>query len=261
MKRSVSACIITFNEAHNIRDCLDSVAWADEIVVIDSGSTDGTVAIAQEYTGRVQVCDWPGHVAQKNRALDAASCQWAFCIDADERVTPRLREEILAVLALDAPCTGYTVPRLTRYLGRWIRHGSWYPDRKLRLFVRKEGRFTGSDPHDRVEVRGTVGALQGDLLHYSYRSLAHHLTVMNRYTDTMSRLKLEAGVRRGVAGMLARPPLKFLKMYVLRRGFLDGVPGFIAAATGGFYEFLKYAKLWERLRVAAEERGEDGPAP
>jgi glycosyltransferase involved in cell wall biosynthesis len=253
MKHKVSACIITFNEERNLRECLESVKWADEIVVIDSGSTDATVAIAKEYTERVYVRDWPGHVAQKNRALEAAANDWVFCIDADERVTPPLRAEIARVLEGEPAHAGYTVPRLTWYLGRWIRHGAWYPDRKLRLFRRSLGRFEGSDPHDRAEVRGTVGRFRGDLLHYSYRDLAHHLQQLNKYTDTMAQLKAQAGMGFPVLRMLTRPPAKFLKMYVLRLGVLDGAPGFIAAVLGAVYEFMKYAKLWEVRRGAGKD--------
>ncbi len=253
MKHKVSACIITFNEERNIRDCLESVAWADEIVVIDSGSTDATVAICKERTERVYVRDWPGHVAQKNRAIETASHDWVFCIDADERVTPLLRREIEETLGGEPVHQGYTVPRLTWYLGRWIRHGSWYPDRKLRLFRRSVGRFEGQDPHDRAEVPGSVGHFHGDLLHYSYRDLSHHLQQINKYTDTMAGIKARAGMGLSLLRMLTRPPAKFLKMYALRLGFLDGTPGFIAAAMGAVYEFMKYAKLWDLRREQAKK--------
>jgi glycosyltransferase involved in cell wall biosynthesis len=244
----LSVCIITFNEERNVRDCLESVKWADEIVVVDSGSTDATVAICREYGTRVLVSDWAGHVAQKNKAVDSATHEWVFCIDADERVSARLRSEIAAVLSSDPDHAGYTVPRLTWYGNRWIQHGSWYPDRKLRLFARGRGRFTGTDPHDRVQVQGSVGRLNGDLLHYSYRGISHHLEQMNRYTTRMAALKAEAGVRWPLARMVVRPVGKFLKMYVLRQGFRDGVPGLIVAVLGSVYEFLKYAKLWELSR-------------
>ncbi len=241
----LSMCVITLNEERNIRECLGSVTWADEIVVIDSGSTDATVAIAREFTDRVFVRDWPGHVAQKNRAVDSAANDWVFCIDADERVSPLLRSEIEAVLSGEPAHAGYSVPRLTWYCGRWIRHASWYPDRKVRLYDRRKGRFTGLDPHDRVEVEGTVGRFNGDLYHYSYRDIAHHLEQINRYTTTMAALKAEAGVRRPVARMIGYPLAKFLKMYILRQGFRDGVQGFMVCVLGAVYEFVKYAKLWE----------------
>ena len=251
----LSVCIITFNEERNIVDCLESVKWADEIVVVDSGSTDRTVELCRRYTDRVLVLDWAGHVAQKNRAVESASNEWVFCIDADERVTEKLKGEIEAVLRGEPRHAGYTVPRLNRYLGRWIRHGSWYPDRKLRLFDRRRGRFTGSDPHDRVEVEGSVGKLTGDLLHFSYRNLSHHLEQMNRYTTTMAAKKLEAGVRFPLLRALLYPPAKFIKMYFLRQGFRDGAQGFILAAMGSIYEFLKYTKLWE-LRKKPDAGGE-----
>jgi glycosyltransferase involved in cell wall biosynthesis len=244
----LSVCIITFDEARNIRDCLESVKWADEIVVVDSGSTDATLEICRAYTDRIFVLDWAGNVAQKNRAVDHATNEWVLSIDADERVSPRLRAEIEGILAADPEHAGYTMPRLTWYVDRWIRHGTWYPDRKLRLFARSRGRFTGLDPHDRVEVRGTVGRLANDLLHYSYRDIAHHVDRSNRYTTTMAAFKEARGVRFPLGRMVCYPPAKFFKMYVLRQGFRDGVSGFVVAVLGSVYEFLKYAKLWELKR-------------
>ncbi len=250
----VSACLITLNEARNIEECLSSVKWADEIVVVDSGSTDGTVELCRRFTDRVLVMDWAGHVAQKNRAVEAASNDWVFCIDADERVTPELAREIKSILSEEPPCAGYTVPRRTWYAGRWIWHGGWYPDRKLRLFDRRRGRFTGMDPHDRVEVKGPVGKLRNDLLHYSYRDIAHHVRQINRYTDTMAELKAARGVGVPLLRMISYPPVKFFKMYLLRMGFLDGPQGLILAVLGAVYEFLKYAKLWE-IRVGEKRAG------
>lgn len=258
MTQKVTCCLITYNEADNVRACLESVAWADEMVVVDSGSTDDTAAICRELGARVIIQDWPGHVIQKNRAVDSASHDWVFCIDADERVTPALAEEIKAVLGQsEGPgCAGYTVPRLTRYLGRWIRHASWYPDRKLRLFDRRLGRFTGKDPHDRVEVTGSTGQFKGDLLHYSYRDIAHHVAQINRYTTTMAQLKFQAGKGLPILRMLLWPPAKFFKMYCLRLGWLDGRAGFVASCMGAYYEFLKYAKLFELILT---KRHEDTP--
>ncbi len=257
MKTPISVCIITCNEEENIRDCLESVTWGDEIIVVDSGSEDSTVGICREYTDRVYSHDWPGHVDQKNRAIDYAENEWVFCIDADERVTDALRDEIQRELEEGPQYAGYTVPRLTWYMGRWIRHSSWYPDRKLRFFSRKAGRFTGkagNDPHDRVEVEGPVKRLNGDLLHYSYRSLFHHLERLNNYTETMAQLKHNAGKGFPLLRMLVRPPAKFFKMYFLRWGFLDGKQGFVVSGMGAVYEFLKYAKLFElRMRAKSSE--------
>ena len=244
----LSVCIITCNEAGNIRECLESVAWADDIVVVDGGSTDETVSVCREFTDRVFERDWPGHVAQKNRAADNAAHDWVFSIDADERVSPPLRSAIEAVMQDEPEHAGYTMPRLTWYSGRWLRHGSWYPDRKLRLFNRTKGRFTGYDPHDRVEIEGSVGRLTGDILHYSYRDIAQHYEVINRYTTTIAAMKAESGVRFPLLRMLCQPPLTFMKGYVLRAGFLDGVQGFIAAVLSAVYDFLKYAKVWELRR-------------
>ncbi|MBN1419886.1 MAG: glycosyltransferase family 2 protein [Planctomycetes bacterium] len=250
MRAPVSVCIITKDEERNIRECLEAVAWADEIVVVDSGSTDRTVEIARAFTDKVFARDWPGHVEQKNRAIDLAANDWVLCVDADERVTPALRASVEA--ALERPeADGYTVPRLTHYLGRWIRHGGWYPDRKLRLFRRSRGRWGGVNPHDHVHLDGPARPLDGDLLHFSYRDLSDHLRTIDFFTTIAAREKDVRGVRWPVAGMLLRPPARFLRMYILRLGFLDGMPGFILAFLAGVYVFLKYAKLWERRRLAA----------
>jgi glycosyltransferase involved in cell wall biosynthesis len=254
----LSVCVITRDEAANIEACLRSVAFADEWIVVDSGSTDGTREIARAAGARVIERAWTGYVDQKNFALDQAAGEWVLFLDADERVSDALRAAILAVLDASDAKDGYTMPLLTRYLGRWIRHGGWYPDRKLRLFRRGRGRWVGGDVHERAEVDGSVGALDGDLLHYSYASIADHLVTIDRYTTLSAEQKHRAGARAGPVSLVLRPAAKFAVTYVLRRGFLDGVPGLVVAVTGAFYVFLKYAKLWElRLRsgqVAAGPR-------
>jgi glycosyltransferase involved in cell wall biosynthesis len=260
----LSACIIAFNEERNILAALESVAFADELIVVDSHSRDATRALAAGFRGktpegnevrpRVIERDWPGHVEQKNFAIDQAAHDWVLAVDADERVSPELRREIEAVLARgEAVADGYTMPRKTWYLGKWIRHGGWYPDRKLRLFRRSRGRWGGINPHDHVHVEGRVQELAGDLLHYSYRDLADHLRTVNSFTDIAAREKALRDVRWPVARMLVHPPFKFLKMYVLKRGFLEGTAGLIMAGIGALYVFLKYAKLWESRSRAWKE--------
>jgi len=255
-----TACLITFNEEDNIKAALESIGFADEIIVVDSHSTDRTRELALGFRGRsrdgreieprVIERDWPGHVEQKNFAIDQARHDWVLCLDADERVSSRLRKEIESVLGGDSPeFDGYTMPRRTHYLGRWILRGGWYPDRKLRLFRKSRGRWSGINPHDHVKVRGRTQNLQGDLYHFSYRDIADHLRTINLFTDIASKEKQKRRVRYPLARMLIQPPYKFFKMYFLKQGFRDGTPGFIIAILGMFYVFLKYAKLWEvRLR-------------
>jgi glycosyltransferase involved in cell wall biosynthesis len=260
----VSACIITLDEERNIREALESVAFADEIIVVDSHSSDRTREIAGSFRGhggispRVIERDWPGHVEQKNFAVAAASHDWVLCIDADERVTPELRAEIEAALSSRGETVGYTMPRRTRYLGRWIRWGGWYPDRKLRLFRRSRGRWGGIDPHDQVRVEGPIASLSGDLLHYSYRGIEDHLRTIDSFTSIAAREKDLRGMGSPVLGMLFHPPFKFLRMYVLKQGFREGKAGLIIAALGAFYVFLKYAKLWE---LRSRSWREEAPAP
>lgn len=248
--------VITFNEERNIRDCLESVSWAPHIVVIDSGSTDRTVEIAREFTDHVTVTDWPGHVQQKNRAVEQAPTDWILSLDADERVSPEMRVEVEAAMASEPTVAGFSFPRRTRYLGQWIRHGGWYPDRKLRLFDRRRARWGGTNPHDHVEADGPVTERFGDILHYTYRDMKHHLEVIDFFTDIAARERDLAGRKRWpVLGMLFNPPFKFCKMYFLQRGYRDGFAGFVVAGLGALYVFLKDAKLWERRQL--RERGLD----
>jgi glycosyltransferase involved in cell wall biosynthesis len=255
----VSALVMAGNEEEGIRDCLESVAWADEIVVVDSCSTDRTAEIAREYTDRVIIKPWQGYVRQKQWALSKARYPWILFVDADERVTPGLRGEILEELARDPiPYAGYLLPRRVCYMGRWIRHGDWYPDYKLRLFLAEHGRVTGEEPHDRVEVSGPLKRLKRDLLHYTYRDLGDHLATVNRFSTISARGMYHRGQRCGLGAILFRPVIRFLRSYVLRRGFLDGIPGLIAALVVAFGVFAKYVKLFE-LRLG--RGGAGGPPP
>ena len=248
---TLAVCVIALNEEDRIGDCLASVSFADEILLVDSGSTDRTVAIARELGARVVVRDWPGYAAQKNFALGQVAADWVLSIDADERVSPELAAEIRALLAAaPAGLAGASVPRRTWYLGRWIRHGGWYPDRKVRLVRRGRGRWEGEHIHERLGVDGAVRALGGDLLHFTYRGIADHLQTIDRFTTEAARGMAARRRRWAALGMLVNPPLKFLKMYLLKAGFLDGLPGLVVAVLGSYYVFLKYAKLWELRRGA-----------
>jgi glycosyltransferase involved in cell wall biosynthesis len=244
----LSVTVITKNEATDIGPALRSVAWADEIVVVDSESTDATVAIARGFTSRVVVRPWPGYVAQKNYAASLASHDWILSLDADERVTPALADEIRATLATDPPHAAFRIPRVTWHLGRWIRSTDWYPDHQTRLYDRRAAEWTGRHVHEAVVVRGTRGELRHELQHYAYRDIADHLETMDRYTTYAARQMHEAGRRAGLLQVAGHPPLAFLRNYIARGGIRDGAPGFIISAMNAYYVFLKFAKLWELER-------------
>jgi glycosyltransferase involved in cell wall biosynthesis len=245
----VSACIITLNEEANIEECLRSVSWVDEIVVIDSESTDRTVEICERFGARVERRPFPGHIEQKNHAVRSASNPWVLCIDADERLSPALSEEIQRELgACGDDVDGWYMPRHTFYLGRWIDHGGWYPDYKLRLFRKDKGEWGGTNPHDRVVLAGKTKILQHDLLHFTYRDLAHHVRTINSFTTIMAQERHRRGRAFALPLLVLKPFFKFLKMYVWQRGFLDGLPGFVIAVSGAYYVFLTDAKLWELER-------------
>ena len=233
------------NEEDRLGACLDSLDWCDELVVVDSHSTDKTRDLAAARGARVIERDWPGHVAQKEFAVREAHHDWVFCIDADERVSPELRAAIeTARLGGFADAAGYEVSRVSAYLGRWIRHGTWYPDWKLRLFDRRRGGWGGRDPHDRASVSGGVRRLAGELRHEPYRSFADHLRTIDHYTTIMAEEMRAEGRSARFSDVILRPPVRFLVFYVLRRGFLDGWRGLLLAYLAAHYVRLKYAKLW-----------------
>jgi glycosyltransferase involved in cell wall biosynthesis len=241
----ITATVITFNEAANIAAALESLSWADEIVVVDSESTDDTVAIARRFTERVIVRRWPGYIAQKNFAAEQAAHDWIFSLDADERVTSDLAREVREVLQPDPPVHGFRVPRVTFHLGRWIRSTDWYPDYQLRLYDRRHARWAGRYVHESVKVDGPIGRLRSELQHYAYRDVSHHLRSMDRYTTLAARQMYDDGRRAGWFAVLIHPRLAFFRNYVLRGGFRDGMPGLIISAMNAYYVGLKFAKLWE----------------
>jgi glycosyltransferase involved in cell wall biosynthesis len=247
----LSACVITFQEEDRIEDCLESLAFCDELVVVDSRSTDRTRELAAARGARVVERDWPGHVKQKEFAIRLASHEWVLCVDADERVSDELRREIVALRDGGfAGHAGWSFPRKTFYLGRFVEHGLWYPDRQLRLFDRRRGRWGGHDPHDRVELEGSAGKLRGDLLHYSYRGLDDHLRTIEKYTTIMAQGMRERGVRASALDLVTHPAARFLRGYVLKLGFLDGWRGLLIACLAAYYAMLKYAKLLVAQRRA-----------
>lgn len=252
----VSCTIICYNEEASIRAALESVKWCDEIVVVDSFSDDGTVAICREYTARIFQRPWPGFVEQKAFALEQARYPWVLNLDADERVSPELRDEILEVLK--APrADGYYIPRLVYYLGRWWWRGGWYPDYRLRLFRRERVVWGGIDPHEKVILDGRSARLRGPLLHYTYQDIGDHLATINGFTGVAARELLMRGRTTSVGDLLLRPFWRFVRFYVLRRGFTEGLAGLFVAESAAFYVFAKYAKLWEATAL----RRAGGPEP
>ncbi|MBM4143214.1 MAG: glycosyltransferase family 2 protein [Lentisphaerae bacterium] len=248
MRTKISACITAGNEEPNIRRCLESVAWLDEIVVVDSFSTDRTAEICREYTDLVFRHRWLGYVRQKNLVKDLASHEWVLLIDADEEVSPALREQITR--EFDGPrepdAAGYRMPRLAFYMGRWIRHGDWYPDVKLRLFRNREAVCAGREPHDTIVVGGPVRDFSAPLFHYSYEDLKAQIDSLNRFSSIGASSWIEDGRRFRRSDLLFRPAWRFFRGYVLRGGFLDGLRGLTIALTSAYAVYMKYAKIWEQ---------------
>jgi len=238
----LSVVIITLNAASQLKDCLESAAFADEVVVVDAGSTDGTPALATERGARVMHQEWLGFGRQKQFAVAQAAHDWVLCLDADERVSGDLRQAIAEVL--EAPRFGaYRMARCNRFLGRYLRHGEGYPDWSLRLFDRRRARWSDDTVHEQVLFEGEVGTLAGDLLHESCETLDSYLAKQNRYTTLQAEELYKRG-KRGRAGQLVLSPLlRFVKFYLFRLGFLDGTPGLAHTLIGCFNSFAKYAKL------------------
>ncbi|MGI6494762.1 MAG: glycosyltransferase family 2 protein [Kiritimatiellia bacterium] len=247
----ISVCVITYNERRNLERCLESARWADEIVVLDSFSTDDTVEIARRYTDRVSQHKWMGYIGQKKLIKDLATCPWVMFVDADEEVSDELRKEILDLFSKPIPkdVDAFEFPRLVRYLDRWIRHGDWYPDIKLRLFRKDRGQCGGQEPHDRIFVPGRVCRLKGVLHHYTYTGIEDQVATLNRFSSISANGREKSCSFGLVLRMLFHPPFRFFRSYFLKRGFLDGVPGLVVAKTIAFGTFIKYAKIWERQHL------------
>jgi len=236
--------IVTHNEERNIEDALRSAADFDEIIVVDSFSTDRTVEICKRYTDKVYQNEWLGYATQKQRAVDYAVSPWVFILDADERITAELREEIAETIERTDQ-DGFSVPRKNFFLGRWIRHSGWWPDKTLRLFRKDKGSLEDREVHEKVVVHGSVKNLKGCLEHYTYRTISDCIRKMEIYSTLAAReIRKKAG-RPGLASLLFNPGVTFIKMYILRLGFLDGMHGMLLAVLYGYYTFLKYAKAWE----------------
>jgi glycosyltransferase involved in cell wall biosynthesis len=240
--------VITLNEEEHLRRCLESVAWVDEIVVVDAESQDKTVQIAREFTERVIARPWEGFASQKNFALAQSTGDWILSLDADEEAAPELREEIATILADPHACDGYAIRRQNVFLERWIRHGGLYPDWQTRLFRRGRGRFVDRAVHESVRVEGTIGRLRGHLVHRSYRDVTDFLERANRYSSLAADEMVRAGHRVRAPELVLRPVGRFLSMYLAKRGFLDGRRGLLLAALYAYYVFMRSAKIWEATR-------------
>jgi glycosyltransferase involved in cell wall biosynthesis len=251
----LSAVLITKDEEERLPDALASVRFCDEIVVVDAGSTDRTRDLAAAAGARVILnTPWPGYAAQRNVAVAAARHDWVLCLDADERVTPGLRAEIEAARAAGfVECDGYRMPRVAFYLGRWIRATDWYPDRQLRLFDRRRGRWQEALIHESVRVEGRVGRLNGELEHYTYRDVSHHLRAIDQYTTLWAQQAYAEGRRAGALSAFAHGALSFGRNYLLRGGVLLGGAGLVVSTLNAHYTFVKMAKLRE-LGDAAEPK-------
>jgi glycosyltransferase involved in cell wall biosynthesis len=244
----ISVVVVTFNEEAHLRTCLESAAWADELIVVDAESADKTPSIAREFTDRLFVRPWPGFAAQKNFGLAQATGDWVLSLDADEEVSPELRDKILGAVAA-GEAAGYRVPRRNIMWGRWIRHGGLYPDWQLRLFRRGRGRFVERAVHESLEVSGPVGRLDAPLIHRSYRDVADFLARADRYSTLAADEWVASGRGARVGNLVLGPLGRFLSMYVVRRGFLDGWRGFLLAVLYAYYVFVRSAKVWEKTRL------------
>ena len=247
---SLSVCIVTYNEEENIRECLESVSWAEEIIVVDSLSNDRTVEICRQYTDRVIQRKWNGYIDQKSFALEHATGEWVLFIDADERLSPGLIKEIKKEISKENnEYDGFYLPRHIYYLGRWINHGEWYPEYRLRLFKRSKGCIGGIEPHDKVELttqgRMRVKYLREDMRHFTYKTISDQIRTIDKFSSISADEMDKTGKNFHISQLLLHPPARFITGYILRGGFRDGIPGLIIAVTCSFHVFLKYCKLWE----------------
>lgn len=250
----LTALLPTYNEEANIRACIESVRWADEILVVDSFSTDRTREIAAEYTDRILQHEYVNSATQKNWAIPQAAHPWVLIVDADERVTPELRDEITSLLERGPDCQGYRIARINHFMGHRVRYCGWQNDECLRLFLRDKGRYQDREVHADVLIDGQVGRLRGKLLHYTFRSFDQYMRKFDRYTTWAAGDRARRTRKVRWHHLTLRPAFRFFKQYVLKRGFLDGRTGVVLCGLAAFSVFMKYAKLWERLE---RERSEE----
>jgi glycosyltransferase involved in cell wall biosynthesis len=257
-KIPVSVYVLTTNNRRTIEQCLKSLSWAEELVIVDSFSQDGTYEICKPYTHKLFQRKWTGHRDQYQYAADLTTRDWIMFVDADEEIPPELAEEMRTELKGKAKdLDGYFVYRRTYYLGRWIRYGGWYPDGEIRLYRRDKGRWEGG-LHAKLVVDGKVGVLKNQYFHYTYKNISHQLKTIDRFSDSALEALLAKKKRFSLFNFLFRPPIKFLETYIWKAGFLDGLPGLIIAILSSYYEFIKHAKLWEHHFVSRPEDDKGG---
>ncbi|MFN8005879.1 MAG: glycosyltransferase family 2 protein [Terriglobia bacterium] len=245
----IAATIITLNEEQNLRRCLASLQdVVDEIVVVDSGSRDRTVELAKSYGARVLLRSWTNYSEQKNFAANEATTAWILSLDADECLSPELRDEIVALKSSEVRADAYSFPRKAFYLGKWIEHSGWYPDPKIRLYRKEKGNWEGGYVHETLRIDGKVVALKRDLLHFTCDSLSEHLLRMDRYTTLAAQDLHSRGKRSSFSRMILSPVLTVLKLYLLKAGFRDGFQGIVIAGFAAYYNFVKFAKLGDLER-------------
>ncbi len=250
---NVSLVVITLNAEAHIAECIRSVPFASDIVVLDSGSTDQTVNIAKNLGARVFVEEWRGFGPQKRRATELAKTDWILNLDADEALSPPLQEELQQMLAGQFKHAAYAIPRVSFHLGRWIWHGGWYPDWQIRLYNRAKANWSTAQIHEKVETGGDLGHLRKPILHYVFKDLSHQVETNNRYSTLGAETLNEKGRGFWLVHLLLKPKVKFFETYIWKRGFLDGLPGFIIAVGAAYSVFLKWAKLWELKKLKSKK--------
>ena len=244
-KLQVSIAIITFNEEKNIKEALDSVREFNEIIVVDSYSTDKTIEICKEYRTKIYQHKWGGYAKQKQKAVDYTSGPWVLILDADERLTPELKNEITKKIT-DSQYDGFYIPRENYFIGKWIRHSGWWPDNTLRLFKKEVSYVEQREVHEKVIVNGSIGYMSSPIKHYSYRTISDFIQRMDKYSTLSAEELINKSIVSSFCSMLVSPVLVFIKMFFLRQGFRDGIHGYILATLYSFYTFLKYVKILER---------------
>ncbi len=251
----ISCFVVCCNEEKHIARCLSSIIWCDEIIVIDSGSTDRTLEIARQYTDRVIHREWSGYVNQKRAGLEQCTQEWVLNIDADEEVSPGLRAEIEQIASQGASCDGYYINRVVYYLGRWWRKGGWYPEYRLRFCRRNVTTWGGRDPHEKAVVPGQTAFLTGEIYHYTYEDTADHVARLNAHSSSAAQSLFSEGQRSSLSKIFFNPLIRLVKFYFLRKGYREGIPGLMVAFLEAHYVFLKYLKLWELARSSKRAPG------
>ena len=245
---ALSAVLITKNEERNVERCLSSLMFCDEIIVVDSFSTDKTIEIAKKYTEKVYQHSWEGYAAQKNFAISLSKNNWILSIDADEEVPAELQKELIELFQKEPDNSAYLIGRRTIHSGKWIKHGGWYPNRLVRLFDKRQGTWQGGAVHEFWSTKGPVSQMHNDLLHYSFLNISDQVERNNRYSTLGAQVLHDQDAEFSVFKLVTKPIFKFIETYFLKRGFFDGYLGFIISVSAAYSVFLKWAKLWELLR-------------